>query len=141
MAEIRRTRTGALVGALAGPPAVTLVLAHLFEHHDADLARIVPGLYLFPGILAVAVGGGIGAPLLGACIASRSWLTAETRRKVTSGCAAGGLLGTVAAGILLRTAPTLGLGGRFLMVVLFMEAGLVGGVLLSFRDRGVKPPA
>ena len=142
LADALRARTGALLGAVAGPPMVLLGIYPLLAPGVAKADGGMAGAIWIVAIVASWAAGAIGLPLLGASLASGGWIGRTPGRSLANHCIGGAIAAGAAAGVLLRIAPALrGDGDGTLVRLLLMEAGLAAGVLLRFRGREAPPPA
>jgi len=140
----RRMRTGALLGALAGPPLVFLLVYPLFEPHViAEVQAVrVPILAMCLMTLSWVVGMA-GLPVLGASVLPGAWVGRALGWRLSRWCIGGAMAGGLLASILRRTVPALAGGkqGGVVLRLVCVEVSLVAAVLLCFRRGKARVPA
>jgi hypothetical protein len=137
----RRAKSGALLGAVAGPPLVILGAYPLIAPRMAAAGKDGTAPLWLAAVFLCFAAGVVGLPLLGASVASGTWLGRTLGRRLANHCIGGGMAGGMVAGLLLRAGPALRSGDGMPLRLVLMEVGLVAGVLLCFRGGKSPPPA
>ena len=139
-----RIRTGALLGALVGPPLMKLVVFPILEPWFAGSGKSATAGGLFFAALFASWGFAIiGLPLLGAGMAAGKWLGREEARRLANHLIGGGLSGGAVATMVRMVHPALsrhGTAGTIVSLIV-AEIGMVVGVVLCFRSAKASPPA